>query len=71
MEIFLIAVGAVLLNYFVMREAIIDGIKKTILKHSKVQSAILRFQAKQAGMTDEEIDKAFMEPKQLNKKYPK
>jgi len=71
MEIFLIAVGAIILNYFVMREAIIDGIKKTLLTHSKVQSAILRFQAKQAGMTDEEIDKAFMDAKQLKRKYPK
>lgn len=69
MEIFIYALVGIIITYFLIRFSVEDAITKKMGAHLKIQSAILRHQAKQAGMTEEEIDRAWMNPKQLNRKY--
>lgn len=69
-EIILGAVIGLFISYFVIRGAVKDALTETMEAHLKVQSAILKHQAKQAGMSDEQIDRAWMNDKQYKKKYP-
>lgn len=68
-EIILGTVIGLFISYFIIRGAVKDAITETMDKHLKIQSAILKHHAKQAGMDEWEIDKAWMTEKQYKKKY--
>lgn len=75
METFIIAffslfVGAIIL-FYIIKGAIKEAVDERMSPFLKLYSAVLRHQAKQQGMTDEEIDKAWMTEKMWIKKYKK
>lgn len=69
LETIIISTIALAISYYIIRGAVKDAVQTRIEPYMKVQNAILKWQAKQAGMSQEEIDKAWMSDKQFKKKY--
>jgi hypothetical protein len=70
-EIIIGSIIALAITYYIILGAVKDAIHSKMEPHLKLQSAVMRHQAKQNGMSDEDIDKAILTDKEFKKKYSK
>lgn len=70
MPLILISAIGLIIFYFLIYTAFKDAIGRKIEPYLKLQSQTLIHLAKQAGMSQEDIDKIILAPHQFKKKYP-
>lgn len=69
METIIIGFIGLIISYFIIYMAIKDAIEKKLERYQCIQTGCLKYLAKQAGMTAEEIDKFGLTEKEFKKKY--